>query len=590
MKRLALTTIIVLLFSLISTITAASYTNVSVTEAKAMIDSNPSLVVLDVRTLSEYDSGHIRNTMHIPLAELGGRLDELNVNDEFLVYCASGGRSASASQLLVDNGFLYIYNMLGGITAWISAGYPVYIKYSSIQEALNNASPGDTILVSAGIYYENVVVNKSLSLIGENSETTLIDGNSIGNVMSITASNVNIMDFSVQNSATAFKSGGIYMSSWGNNVSHNVVKNSLGVPEACGIWLDNSSHNTVYDNSIFSNGLAGIYLEDSSNNTISHNHVFSNPYEGIFLVSSHGNIISGNNISSNMDVGIYLMGSENNTVSYNDAINNGIAIFLEGSDHNLVCYNNASEFNVQSPTVGVGIYLRGSSYCTVSRNIALNNTYGINVCLWSYENVISDNVFSHNDYGIELAVYVANNTVRGNTVSKNNHGIYLADGGSNINIFFHNNFVDNLQNAEAHSPAIWDNGCEGNFWSNYNGTDLNGDGIGDTDLPWEGVDSYPLMNPYWNIGDIDHDLDVDIFDVVKCGIAYGSTPSDPNWNPHCDIAEPYGIVNIFDLVTIAGSYGDEYTSLANRNRSTIQVDFVFLLLLQKQLRFRFFEL
>lgn len=60
-------------------------------------------------------------------------------------------------------------------------------------------------------------------------------------------------------------------------------------------------------------------------------------------------------------------------------------------------------------------------------------------------------------------------------------------------------------------------------------------------------------------GDIDHDMDVDIFDVVKCGIAYGSTPSAPNWNPNCDIAEPYGIIDIFDIVTIAISYGEEYT-------------------------------
>lgn len=58
--------------------------------------------------------------------------------------------------------------------------------------------------------------------------------------------------------------------------------------------------------------------------------------------------------------------------------------------------------------------------------------------------------------------------------------------------------------------------------------------------------------------DINHDLIVDIFDVVRAAVAYDSTPSDLNWNPHCDIAEPYGIIDIFDIVTIAMNYGEEY--------------------------------
>ena len=51
---------------------------------------------------------------------------------------------------------------------------------------------------------------------------------------------------------------------------------------------------------------------------------------------------------------------------------------------------------------------------------------------------------------------------------------------------------------------------------------------------------------------------MDIFDIVATATAYGSTPSDPNWNPDCDLAEPYGIINIFDIVTIAIHYGEEY--------------------------------
>jgi len=110
--------------------------------------------------------------------------------------------------------------------------------------------------------------------------------------------------------------------------------------------------------------------------------------------------------------------------------------------------------------------------------------------------------------------------------------------------------------------TTWDNGCEGNYWSIYNETDLNRDGIGDTPYIIDGnnQDNYPLMNPYWNPTDINHDLEVDIFDVVLACVAYSSTPSDLNWNCHCDIAEPYGVIDIFDIVMICSSYGEEYTS------------------------------
>jgi len=68
---------------------------------------------------------------------------------------------------------------------------------------------------------------------------------------------------------------------------------------------------------------------------------------------------------------------------------------------------------------------------------------------------------------------------------------------------------------------------------------------------------YPY--PDWNLADINGDLKVDIFDVMLCANAYQATPSDPHWNPRCDLTEPYGKVDIFDIVTICISYGEEYT-------------------------------
>ena len=99
----------------------------------------PNLLILDVRTQSEYDESHLYNAILIPHDEINSRISELISynNTEIIVYCRSGSRSALASQNLADNhGFTKIYNMLGGITEWINAGYPVWRNTSSEQPSI----------------------------------------------------------------------------------------------------------------------------------------------------------------------------------------------------------------------------------------------------------------------------------------------------------------------------------------------------------------------------------------------------------------------------------------------------------------------
>lgn len=102
----------------------AQYTDVSVQQAREMIDSG-DVLILDVRTQEEYNAGHIKNSTLIPVQVLDKRLNELPRDKKILVYCRSGSRSAQASQILVNNGFKEIYNMKGGITDWTNAGYDV---------------------------------------------------------------------------------------------------------------------------------------------------------------------------------------------------------------------------------------------------------------------------------------------------------------------------------------------------------------------------------------------------------------------------------------------------------------------------------
>jgi parallel beta-helix repeat protein len=274
--------------------------------------------------------------------------------------------------------------------------------YPTIQAGINAAAFGDTVLVDSGTYYENVVINKTLSLIGQNKAATIVDGNGIGKVIIVAASNVNLSGFTIRRSGQQLRDSGVF--------------------------LDFRSVNSRITDNIVIASYHGIFLEYSTGNVISFNNVSGNTGRGINLASSTGNIISTNIVSQNeQDNGIELFDSTDNLIRGNTLSRNGWG----------------------------GIYLGQSS-----------------------NNIIKENVVSNNS----------------------ETGVYL-DGSSN-NILYRNNLFNNGlgalgQQFTADSSNAWDNGVEGNYWSDYLGVDLNGDGIGDTDtLPHLQVDSNPLIDPW----------------------------------------------------------------------------------------------
>ena len=105
---------------------AVEYGDVTVEEAKALIDNNPDLIILDVRTEAEFNDGHIEGAINIPVDNLRSRLSELGKDDELLVYCRTGNRSRTAVSIFSENDYSKIYHMNGGITAWIQEGYPTF--------------------------------------------------------------------------------------------------------------------------------------------------------------------------------------------------------------------------------------------------------------------------------------------------------------------------------------------------------------------------------------------------------------------------------------------------------------------------------
>ena len=102
----------------------SKFTDISVEQAKQMIDNN-EVFLLDVRTQEEFDDGYIEGAILIPDYELASRLSEVPEDAKILVYCRTGRRSVTASNILVDAGYTDVYNMLGGINDWKDAKYPL---------------------------------------------------------------------------------------------------------------------------------------------------------------------------------------------------------------------------------------------------------------------------------------------------------------------------------------------------------------------------------------------------------------------------------------------------------------------------------
>ena len=105
------------------------YENITPEELKAKLDKSKIFVLIDIRSGSLYDAGHILGAVSIPLNELSTRLNELDRNKEIIVYCQIGVTSISACELLVSSGFSNVKNLAGGISEW---KYGIVVRGSMI--------------------------------------------------------------------------------------------------------------------------------------------------------------------------------------------------------------------------------------------------------------------------------------------------------------------------------------------------------------------------------------------------------------------------------------------------------------------------
>ena len=319
--------------------------------------------------------------------------------------------------------------------------------FTNIQDAVDAASDGDVIYVYSGTYYENIVVDKSITLKGEDKTSTVIDGGDNENkaVISVQEDSVKVSNFKIQNGKY-----GIEIDKYPDvAVDITIINNFISENRKSGISLFNCRDIDIADNLINKNGEHGIFAKECWLIIIDENVIEYNYLDGITNMIKEGNsnwcdfiqnIISNNNIRENHERGIDIWGKQNE-----------------------ICFNNIVEH--AHDETNVGIKISGD------------------------ENIIKGNLIEDNYLGLSLAEAI------GDWEGPMNNEVY------------HNNFVDNIDHINAIN--VGDNifnkdyeneGC-GNYWSGYDGGDskkgpeqnlIGSDGIGDT--PING-DNYPWMNP-----------------------------------------------------------------------------------------------
>lgn len=268
--------------------------------------------------------------------------------------------------------------------------------YSTITAAINGASDGDNIFVKQGTYNETFTIDKALTLIGEDKETTIINGKNAGTVVQIRHDNVNFTGFTVIYDSTPNKPQPIWM--WSTRLA--------------GIHLSSVKGCNIYGNKVSDCG-AGIWLYDAHQNNISNNTVFNNDY-GIRVEVSTGNSISKNSATGNWG-GIRLISTANNKLTENNINSNAQNL---GISNEKIAFT-PDEIDSSNRVDGKPVY-----YWVGASDRAIPPDAGYVVLVNCTKITIQGLSLSKNQEGIILAGTM-NSTVNGNHITETTTGIIL---------------------------------------------------------------------------------------------------------------------------------------------------------------------
>lgn len=344
-----------------------------------------------------------------------------------------------------------------GGTVTVSPEGPV----TSITDAINSSSEGDTIRVLEGVYKEHIVIEKRLTLEGEGYPT--IDGGGKGLVVHIKAPGTVIKGMHITGSGISLnlEDTGILV----ENAHGSVIENNKLDDVLFGIYLKNSPDGMIEDNYIRGKDLTiaergdGIKLWYSKGTKVIRNTLYN--ARDLVMWWSGDTLIEGNRVEKGR-YGLHYMYSNNNLFKDNIFIDNYVGGFLMYSDH-ITFHNNVFARN-QGPATGYGIGFKDLDHVVAEGNLFIDNRIGMYLDnsphLIDAWNKIDDNVIAYNDIGVSMMPSIERN------------------------IFVSNTFLDNHEQVEVRGGGhlggnVWFKDGVGNYWSDYVGYDEDGDGVGE---------------------------------------------------------------------------------------------------------------
>ncbi len=344
----------------------------------------------------------------------------------------------------------------------------------SIQTAINAAQSGDTIQVQAGTYNENLTLNKSLTLIGQNKP--VIRGLGKDSTIIVTADHCTIQGFIIERCGSDLQQedSGLLLKSNRNRIADNELRDIL-----YGIYLLKSEGNTIQRNTIrgrpeleMGDRGAGLHLWNSPNNTLADNTI-TEARDGMYIQSSPGNLITRNRVTK-LRYGLHFMNSDDNSFSDNIFSDNiaGAAIMYS---KRIALRRNA--FINNRGFSSFGILFQDCDECVTENNFIINNACGVFLEALR-KSQFRNNVIAENDVAMQ---------------------IYSSAAGCE---FSGNNFVENLSPLQLVGRET-DTRWQQNFWSDYDGYDLDSDGTGDVAHKVQNVFEYlegnfPRLRLYFN--------------------------------------------------------------------------------------------